>query len=97
MALKTSYKSATGQEWTPKLAESLEQKTTVSKERSPKESASSGDQILLEIKEVGDKIRQLKQGKAEKVSDFWFGYPCHAMVFLAVRINASQKAVKVLS
>ena len=59
-ALKVAYKAASGSEWSPTAA--APQKTV---EKSP--SAPNVDALNSQIKTAGDKVRDLKTKKAEKV------------------------------
>lgn len=71
LELKTKYKAESGQEWTPKLIESVQlSKPTTAQPTSPSTTASSNpdpNQLLRQIKDIGDAIRSLKEKKAGKV------------------------------
>ena len=64
---KKRYREMTGKEWNAKLVEDV-----LTKQKSalppPPAGATSADALLLEIKAVGDRVRDLKAQKADKVS-----------------------------
>jgi bifunctional glutamyl/prolyl-tRNA synthetase len=62
LALKASFKQATGSDWNPNTSVP---KPSVAAAAPPQEDAASLD---LKIKEQGDKIRVLKEKKSAKVS-----------------------------
>lgn len=69
-SLKAEYKQLSGQDWNPQLVDQIEQKKSTAAEPKSKQTASGLDkttQLLFDIKEVGDQIRQLKEQKASKV------------------------------
>lgn len=69
LALKTDYKSLTGQEWKPGTVAPIA--TPVATVDLTAEDAGSGGEVgsvLSKIKEQGDKIRQLKSAKAAKAA-----------------------------
>ncbi|XP_054001719.1 bifunctional glutamate/proline--tRNA ligase [Hylaeus anthracinus] len=65
LALKSDYKSMTGQDWNPSSATML---TTCDKVTALTTNITSidGEQISKEIEKQGDKVRQLKASKAQK-------------------------------
>ena len=62
LALKADFKAATGLEWKPGV-----KVPAAATPAAATAAAGNGQEILDKIKAQGDKIRQLKAGKADKV------------------------------
>lgn len=60
LALKASYKAATGADWSPNATPAAAPAATAAV-------SSQGDAIDAQIKQCGDKVRDLKTKKADKV------------------------------
>ena len=67
LALKADFKAATGLEWKPGVKVPAAAAPAAAAPAAATAAAGNGQEILDKIKAQGDKIRQLKAGKADKV------------------------------
>ena len=69
---KKRYREMTGQDWNQKLVDAVLAKQAAPKAQpeppKPTSGVNAGDALLLEIKAIGDRVRDLKAQKADKVS-----------------------------
>lgn len=66
LGLKESYKKLTGTEWTPGAKPAASAPVNSPSVASAPSVSGNADEILSKIAEQGDKIRKLKQEKADK-------------------------------
>ena len=67
LALKASYKAATGADWSPNATPAPAPAAAAAAAAAPAPASSQGDAIDAQIKQCGDKVRDLKTKKADKV------------------------------
>ena len=68
LSFKAAYKAETGVEWSPNATTPSGNKSTAIVDvKADPSNKSSGDMVSAQIKECGDRVRDLKSKKAEKV------------------------------
>lgn len=67
-AAKAEFKTTTGQDWNPDLVNKVKAASPESPVKpTPSKSVSGSESLLLQIKELGESVRQMKASGADKV------------------------------